>query len=575
MAPLYICLFLVIIVLAAINMFIAIVNDFYNAYQEDKKAEHKDKIKTAHSHRHVSYSLAKLVGEWREIISPYWYVRVITDDKQTPGHHAAEQHPEASTADPVNFRRSLLSQISENEGVVGRGTAGGQSCHSGRRLGQSMIPVMTPRTPPSSRSLSMSLLVNELGDSASDTDSNDSGDSSSDDSSNDDQSPKNAELPSGPTASETIFVKPGINIMLHVSRIFRDKEGGAAVKDDPVVGTKNGAGDRASRFLKSGQTQLDLNASARRINVGSIGEGSTWNAKARQCFADMAEHDTIVLNLQGRKQRKRNIQDSGVSARLLFDKLEHGECIELQEKKQFLGDVVVLQFHASTLLQAEVKDIVTGQNVDRFDQYAAFKVVKVVSVRGTSADASDGGCELDTSCALFMPYLLYITLWRRLFRDFMRCKLCSKREQSICNPCSRHRYNKRKRKVIEFCKCGQRMAQDLFHEEIETFLQSKMRFVARQAVIEISKGGQSGEYKAMKSCYKDNNIDAHQIYTEFRFHRQRHGKIRFCRQHCCGVMSIHHHELSLKVLEEEEQRALEYMEDFYGAALRHNHRIIA
>ena len=43
-------------------------------------------------------------------------------------------------------------------------------------------------------------------------------------------------------------------------------------------------------------------------------------------------------------------------------------------------------------------------------------------------------------------------------------------------------------------------------------------------------------------------------------------------------MSIHHHELSLEVLEEEEQRALEYMEDFYGtgpAPQPSRHRVIA
>ena len=82
----------------------------------------------------------------------------------------------------------------------------------------------------------------------------------------------------------------------------------------------------------------------------------------------------------------------------------------------------------------------------------------------------------------------------------------------------------------------------------------------------------------MKSCYKDNNVDAHQIYTEFRFHRQRHGKVRFCRQHCCGVNSIHHAELSPEMLEQEEERALEYMEDFYGAGPApqpSRHRVIA
>ena len=78
-APLFIGSFLILVVLVAINMFIAILTDFYEEYKEEKEAEERDKetSKTGGSaHLETSMSLMKGLKTIFEMTKPTWRLQI-------------------------------------------------------------------------------------------------------------------------------------------------------------------------------------------------------------------------------------------------------------------------------------------------------------------------------------------------------------------------------------------------------------------------------------------------------------------------------------------------------------------
>jgi hypothetical protein len=75
--PLFIGTFLVLVVLVAINMFIAILTDFYEDYKEEKAAEHKDKQASKGKGIDSSVSLMKHAKiMWAAMTKPQWRLQV-------------------------------------------------------------------------------------------------------------------------------------------------------------------------------------------------------------------------------------------------------------------------------------------------------------------------------------------------------------------------------------------------------------------------------------------------------------------------------------------------------------------
>ena len=73
-APVFMSTYIVLVVLVAINMFIAIITNAYDAYMEEKKQEDADRrdSKKGLQHLHTSYSAMKALKVMVEMMKPQW-----------------------------------------------------------------------------------------------------------------------------------------------------------------------------------------------------------------------------------------------------------------------------------------------------------------------------------------------------------------------------------------------------------------------------------------------------------------------------------------------------------------------